>query len=54
LIPWVGVTAVGYSLGQVFRWPAARRKVFLLRLGVALTAGFLVLRAVNLYGDPSR
>lgn len=54
LIPWVGVTAVGYGLGELYRWDAARRRALLLRLGLALTAAFLVLRAVNVYGDPSR
>jgi uncharacterized membrane protein len=54
LIPWVGVTACGYSLGRVYRWPADRRRVFLLRLGLGLTAAFLAVRAVNLYGDPLR
>ena len=52
LIPWVGVTAAGYGLGQIYSWPSARRKAFLLRLGIASTAAFLVLRAINLYGDP--
>ena len=54
LIPWVGVTAVGYGLGRIYRWPAERRKAFLTRLGIALTAAFLVLRAINTYGDPLR
>lgn len=54
LIPWVGVTAAGYGLGQVYGWDGERRRAFLLRLGLALTAAFLVLRGVNLYGDPSR
>jgi uncharacterized membrane protein len=54
LIPWVGVTAVGYALGQVYGWPAERRRAFLLRLGLALTAAFVVLRAINFYGDPLR
>lgn len=54
LIPWIGVTAVGYGLGEVYRWDGARRRAFLLRLGVTLTAAFVVLRAVNVYGDPSR
>ena len=53
LIPWVGVTAVGYALGQVYRWEAERRRTFLLRLGLALTLAFLVIRGVNRYGDPS-
>ena len=54
LIPWVGVTAAGYGLGQVYGWPPERRKAFLLRLGAGLTAAFFALRAVNIYGDPSR
>jgi len=54
LIPWVGVTAAGYGLGQIFSWPEKRRRTFLLRLGLALTAAFVILRAINIYGDPSR
>ena len=54
LIPWVGVTAVGYGLGQIYRWDAKRRRAFLLRTGLALTLAFVVLRAVDIYGDPSR
>ena len=54
LVPWVGVTALGYSLGQVYAWDAGRRKAFLVQLGVALSAAFVLLRAVNVYGDPSR
>ncbi len=52
LIPWVGVTAAGYGLGQIYLWPSERRKAFLLRLGIGLTAAFLVLRGINVYGDP--
>ncbi|MGA9307224.1 MAG: heparan-alpha-glucosaminide N-acetyltransferase domain-containing protein [Candidatus Sulfotelmatobacter sp.] len=52
LIPWVGVTAAGYGVGQVFSWPTARRRAFLLPLGAGLSAAFVVLRGVNLYGDP--
>ena len=53
LIPWIGVTAVGYGLGQLYRWDTERRRAFLLRLGIALTLAFLVIRGVNMYGDPS-
>ena len=52
LVPWIGVTAVGYGLGRVFTWPAGRRSAFLLRLGVGLVTAFVLLRATNLYGDP--
>jgi uncharacterized membrane protein len=54
LVPWIGVTAVGYGLGQVYSWEAGRRRAFLLRLGLALSAAFLVIRGINIYGDPSR
>jgi uncharacterized membrane protein len=52
LIPWVGVTAAGYGLGQIYRWEAQRRRAFLLRLGLGLTAAFVIIRAINRYGDP--
>ena len=54
LIPWIGVTAAGFGLGQVLTWSPERRRKFLLRLGVGLSAGFVLLRAVNRYGDPVR
>jgi uncharacterized membrane protein len=54
LIPWIGVTAAGYGLGQIYRWSPERRRAFLLRLGSGLTAAFLVLRGANVYGDPVR
>jgi uncharacterized membrane protein len=54
LIPWIGVMALGSCLGAVYAWPAERRRALLVRLGGALTASFLVLRAWNAYGDPAR
>lgn len=54
LIPWVGVTAAGYGLGQIYRWPSDRRRALLLPLSICLTAAFFILRGINLYGDPLR
>jgi uncharacterized membrane protein len=54
LIPWIGVTATGYGLGQIYSWESDRRRTFLLRLGSALGLAFLLIRALNVYGDPSR
>jgi uncharacterized membrane protein len=54
LIPWVGVTAMGYALGEIYRWPAERRQTFLLRYGLGAVAAFVVLRWLNVYGDPVR
>jgi uncharacterized membrane protein len=53
LFAWVGVAAVGYSLGRVYDWDRDRRRPFLLRLGLALSLAFIVIRGLNAYGDPA-
>jgi uncharacterized membrane protein len=53
LVPWIGVMAAGYSLGPVFKLDLASRRRWLLGLGALTSAGFIVLRATNLYGDPA-
>jgi uncharacterized membrane protein len=52
VLPWIGVVAAGYCLGTVFEWDPHRRRSFLVRMGLALVAAFVVVRAVNIYGDP--
>jgi uncharacterized membrane protein len=52
LVPWVGVTAVGYALGRMYDWPAERRRRWLMRVGTIAAIAFVALRAVNVYGDP--
>ncbi|HTQ12793.1 MAG TPA: heparan-alpha-glucosaminide N-acetyltransferase domain-containing protein [Rhizomicrobium sp.] len=52
LIPWVGVTALGYALGQAYEWSTARRERLLFWIGLGLVAGFIALRYANVYGDP--
>jgi uncharacterized membrane protein len=54
LVPWIGVTAAGFGLGRIYDWSRHRRQSFLLRGGVAITVAFVLLRAANVYGDPSR
>jgi len=53
LIPWIGVTAVGYGLGALYHEPEARRRAVLWRLGLAAAALFAALRWMNVYGDPA-
>jgi uncharacterized membrane protein len=48
------VTAVGYSLGQVYAWTWQRRRTFLFRAGLGTTIAVVVLRIINAYGDPVR
>lgn len=54
VLPWIAVMAGGYCLGTVFELDAHRRRSFLVRMGLALAAAFVVVRAVNVYGDPLR
>jgi uncharacterized membrane protein len=52
LIPWVGVMAAGYAFGTVFVLDGRRRRRICLQVGSAAVVLFIVLRAVNGYGDP--
>ncbi len=52
IIPWIGVMAAGYWFGTVLGTEPARRNRICLRLGLGATALFLVLRGLNIYGDP--
>jgi len=52
-VPWAGVMALGYALGPVFKLDPSARRYILLWAGAALIAGFVLLRATNLYGDPA-
>ncbi len=54
LIPWIGVMAVGYAFGVLYQWDAQRRRRWLLIIGGVATALFIIIRAINGYGDPSK
>src|SRR6266576_1344397 len=49
LIPWVGVMAAGFAFGSLLHRPDRRK--WILRIGISATLLFLVLRAINLYGN---
>lgn len=51
VLPWIGVVALGYGLGPLFRADRAERDLKLRRWGAAALAAFLALRAANFYGD---
>jgi uncharacterized membrane protein len=51
LVPWVAVMALGFCFGRVLELPAAGRQRIMLRLGIVVTIAFLLVRAVNRYGD---
>lgn len=54
VLPWIAVVALGYCLGQVFSWEPDRRRRFLMMVGLGLCALFVLVRAINIYGNPSR
>lgn len=56
LLPWIGVILLGYAAGPLYRQAAdpVRRRRWFTRAGVGMLAGFVVLRAVNVYGDHPR
>jgi uncharacterized membrane protein len=54
VIPWTGIMLLGYCFGKLYLpgTDASERKKILLRTGIAMVAVFVILRMVNVYGDP--
>ena len=52
LIPWIGVMMAGYAFGTIYNWECGTRRKLLLKLGLTLSVLFVVLRLINIYGDP--
>ena len=49
---WIGVMALGYSIGPYFAVANPARPRRLVQIGGLLTLAFLLLRSGNLYGEP--
>jgi uncharacterized membrane protein len=56
LIPWIGVMALGYCLGSIYKkdTDATKRKRFLMYSGLVAIALFVLIRSTNVYGDSSK
>ena len=53
-LPWAGLMMLGYCLGKVLRNnDAAYRKRSLIIAGMSTIALFIILRFINVYGDPA-
>ena len=52
IVPWIGVMMAGYAFGALMLRPAEERNKLIMRIGIGLTLGFLLLRGIDVYGDP--
>jgi uncharacterized membrane protein len=53
VLPWIGVMLLGFGTASVFEAPPQRRDANLLACGLTLTAAFVVLRGIAVYGEPN-
>jgi len=55
VLPWLGIMLMGYCLGSWYTkgFDREKRQTYLLRAGLLAIALFIVLRFINLYGDPA-
>ncbi len=52
LVPWIFVMSAGYCFGHIVALDPPVRRRWMLRIGLGLTIAFLVIRGLNVYGDP--
>ncbi len=56
IIPWFAVMSAGYCLGKLFtqEFSTVKRQQYLFNLSLLLLTMYIVIRGINIYGDPSR
>jgi uncharacterized membrane protein len=52
IVPWIGVMSIGYWFGTVIVREPAKRRRLCLAFGLSAIVAFVVLRALDGYGDP--
>jgi len=53
IVPWVGVMLLGYVMASWVNYPPQKRDKLLLTVGASALVLFVILRFLNIYGDPS-
>ncbi len=55
LLPWLGIMMVGFGLGKLYvaTFDPERRRKLLLLFGFSAIVLFIILRCINVYGDPA-
>src|SRR5579863_479654 len=51
-VPWLGILLLGYGSGQIFLQPKEKRAAIFLRLAIFGLLLFVLMRFINIYGDP--
>jgi len=51
-VPWLGIMLVGFASGRLFELSVDKRKKIFIRIGIGSLLLFILLRFINIYGDP--
>ncbi|MFC4477442.1 DUF1624 domain-containing protein [Flavobacterium chungangensis] len=52
-IPWLGIMLIGFATGKFFEWTEEKRKQLFTKIGLTALVLFIIIRFVNIYGDPA-
>jgi uncharacterized membrane protein len=52
-IPWLGIMLTGFASGKLFLLEENKRKAIFLKIGFGSLLLFILLRGINIYGDPA-
>jgi uncharacterized membrane protein len=54
VLPWLGIMILGYCLGKLYTdFEPEKRQKLLLTIGLSAVGLFILLRLINIYGDPA-
>ena len=53
LISWIGVMAVGYAFGTLFKMEKYRLFLYLIKISLGMIVTFIIIRVINIYGNPT-
>lgn len=51
-IPWLGIMLAGFATGKLFESQQPERKRLFIKIGLSALVLFVVIRFINIYGDP--
>jgi len=56
VLAWIGIMTLGYATGTLYKKGVIQvaRKKYLMMLGLSAILLFIIIRALNIYGDPSK